>query len=37
MCIRRRKIDHLWPMWELQIGEYGDDGWPPEEVGHCND
>jgi hypothetical protein len=34
MCIRRRKIDRLWPLWELNML---DDEWPPEEAGHCND
>ena len=38
MCIRRHRIDLLWSLWELRMGEFGDgDAWPPEEVGHCND
>ena len=32
---RRRVMDMLWVLWEL--GLLGDDAWPPEEVGHCND
>lgn len=33
MCIRRHRIDNLWPFWELGML---DEAWPPEEVGHAN-